>query len=177
MHPLAQFKYCPKCGSPRFVEHNAKSKHCQACGFTYYFNPSAATVALIVNERGEWCVVRRAKEPAKGTLDLPGGFSDMFETSEEGVCREVKEETGLTVDRTEFLFSVPNQYEYSGFLVHTIDMFYRCHVTSTEEARAADDAGELLWLRPEDIRPEDFGLQSIRKGVEKLLEEYANRAK
>ena len=177
MHPLAQFKYCPKCGSSRFVEHNAKSKHCQACGFTYYFNPSAATVALIVNERGEWCVVRRAKEPAKGTLDLPGGFSDMFETSEEGVCREVKEETGLTVDRTEFLCSGPNKYEYSGFLVHTIDMFYRCHVTSTEGARAADDAGELLWLRPEDIRPEDFGLQSIRKGVEKLLEEYANRAK
>ena len=177
MHPFHQFKFCPKCGSPRFVEHNSKSKHCEACGFTYYFNPSAATVALIVNERGEWCVVRRAKEPAKGTLDLPGGFSDMFETSEEGVCREVKEETGLTVDRTEFLFSVPNQYEYSGFLVHTIDMFYRCHVTSTEGARAADDAGELLWLRPEDIRPEDFGLQSIRKGVEKLLEEYANRAK
>ena len=194
MHPLAQFIFCPKCGSPRFVEHNGKSKQCQVCGFTYYFNPSAATVALIERETPvardkksekcksvdcqiEWCVVRRAKEPAKGTLDLPGGFSDMFETSEEGVCREVKEETGLTVDRTEFLFSVPNQYEYSGFLVHTIDMFYRCHVTSTEGARAADDAGELLWLQPEDIRPEDFGLQSIRKGVEKLLEEYANRAK
>lgn len=169
MHPLEQFKYCPKCGSPRFVEHNAKSKHCLDCGFTYYFNPSAATVALIEREDGRWCVVRRAKDPAKGTLDLPGGFSDMFETSEEGVCREVKEETGLDVNRVEFLFSIPNQYEYSGFLVHTIDMFYRCHVPTTEGARAADDAGELLWLRPEDIRPDDFGLLSIRRGVEKLL--------
>ena len=169
MHPFAQFKFCPKCGSPRFVEHNTKSKHCEACGFTYYFNPAAATVALIVNERGEWCVVRRAKDPARGTLDLPGGFSDMFETSEEGVIREVKEETGLDVDRVEFLFSIPNQYEYSGFLVHTIDMFYRCHVQDTSGARAADDAGELLWLRPEDIRPSDFGLLSIRRGVEKLL--------
>lgn len=169
MHPFYQFKFCPECGSPRFVEHNGKSKHCEACGFTYYFNPSAATVALIENERGEWCVVRRAKNPAKGTLDLPGGFSDMYETSEEGVCREVKEETGLDVDRVEFLFSLPNQYEYSGFLVHTIDFFYRCHVRKTAGAQAFDDAGELLWLRPEDIRPEDFGLQSIRKGVEKLL--------
>lgn len=177
MHPLHQFRYCPKCGSPRFVDHNFKSKHCEACGFTYYFNPSASTVALIEREvEGlEWLCVRRAKEPAKGTLDLPGGFSDMFETSEEGVCREVKEETGLEVDRTEFLFSLPNQYEYSGFLVHTIDMFYRCHVTSTEGARAADDAGELLWLRPEDIRSEDFGLMSIRKGVEQLLAMYRNQ--
>lgn len=176
MHPLAQFKYCPKCGSPRFVEHNGKSKYCEDCGFTYYFNPSAATVGLIVNGRGEWLCVRRAKDPAKGTLDLPGGFSDMFETSEQGVMREVKEETGLDIDRVEFLFSIPNQYEYSGFLVHTIDMFYRCHVKDAEinpavyeTAHAADDAGELLWLRPEDIRPEDFGLLSIRRGVTQLL--------
>ena len=176
-HPLAQFRFCPKCGSPQFVPHNGKSKHCMACGFTYYFNPSAATVGLIVNERGEWLCVRRAKEPARGTLDLPGGFSDLYETSEEGVIREVKEETGLTVDRVEFMFSIPNLYEYSGFTVHTIDMFYRCHVKDAglnadafAAARAGDDAGELLWLRPEDIRPEDFGLLSIRRGVEKLLE-------
>ncbi len=204
IHPFAQFHFCPKCGSPRFVEHDAKSKHCEDCGFTYYFNPSAATVALIerparqphpqtppiregsccsqqssdgealplTGERGaglEWLCVRRAKDPARGTLDLPGGFSDMFETSEEGVIREVKEETNLDVDCVEFLFSIPNQYEFSGFLVHTIDMFYRCHVKDTTGARAADDAGELLWLRPEDINPADFGLHSIRRGIEKLL--------
>lgn len=176
-HPLAQFRFCPKCGSPQFVPHNGKSKHCMACGFTYYFNPSAATVALIVNERGEWLCARRAKEPALGTLDLPGGFSDLHESSEEGVAREVLEETGLTVDRVEFLFSIPNLYEYSGFTVHTIDMFYRCHIKDADQcpdafaaARPADDVGELIWRRPEDIRPEDFGLLSIRRGVERLLD-------
>ncbi len=168
-HPLHLFKFCPECGSPHFVENNAKSKRCQACGFVYYFNPSAATVALIVNERGEWLCVRRAKEPARGTLDLPGGFSDLDETSEEGVCREVEEETGLQVNRLEFLFSLPNRYDYSGFTVHTIDMFYRCYVDDTASARAADDAAELIWMRPEEIRPEQFGLQSIRRGVERLL--------
>lgn len=173
LHPLHLFRFCPKCGSPRFVEHNDKSKHCEACGFTYYINPSAATVALIVNDQGEWLCVRRAKEPAKGTLDLPGGFSDLYETSEEGVIREVKEETGLDVTAVEFLFSIPNQYVYSGFTVHTMDMFYRCRVNSCEGAHAADDASELLWLRPEAIRPEDFGLLSIRKGVGYLLRLFA----
>lgn len=168
-HPFHQFHFCPKCGSPRFVVNDEKSKRCESCGFTYYLNPAAATVALIENEQGEWCVVRRAKDPAKGTLDLPGGFSDLYESSEEGVAREVMEETGLKVESMEFLFSIPNQYEYSDFLVHTIDMFYHCHVRTTTGARAADDADELLWLRPEDIRPEDFGLQSIRRGVERLL--------
>ena len=99
-HPLDKFRYCPVCGSERFEVNNVKSKKCQACGFTYYMNPSAATVAVITKEsgRGEGLlVVRRGKEPAKGTLDLPGGFSDMGETSEEGVVREVLEETGLRV--------------------------------------------------------------------------------
>ena len=50
-HPLSQFKYCPKCGSAHFEVHNEKSKQCADCGFVYYFNPSSATVALILNAR------------------------------------------------------------------------------------------------------------------------------
>ncbi len=171
-HPLHLFRFCPECGSARFVADTEKSKKCLDCGFVYFLNPAAATVALIVNERGEWLCVRRAKEPARGTLDLPGGFSDLYETSEEGVRREVKEETNLEIDDAQFLFSIPNQYVFSDFTVHTIDMFYRCRVRNCDHAHAADDASELLWLRPQDIHPEDFGLLSIRRGVVKLLEQY-----
>ncbi|MFQ8805648.1 MAG: NUDIX domain-containing protein [Alistipes indistinctus] len=95
MHPLVLFRYCPRCGSSRFEEHNEKAKKCRDCGFVYYFNSCSATVALILNSRNELLVTRRAKEPAKGTFDLPGGFIDMYETGEEGVAREVKEETGI----------------------------------------------------------------------------------
>ena len=73
-HPLSQFRYCPKCGSEHFDIHNEKSKQCKDCGFVYYFNPSSASVALILNKQNELLVCRRAKEPAKGTLDLPGGY-------------------------------------------------------------------------------------------------------
>ena len=172
-HPLEQFQYCPKCGSSHFVVHNQKSKHCKACGFTYYFNPSAATVAVILREQGaggkEMLVVRRAKEPAKGTLDLPGGFCDQWETGEEGVAREVMEETGLTVTATEFLFSLPNQYLYSGFLVHTVDLFFLCRVSNEGDCRAMDDAAEARWIPLSEIRPEEFGLTSVRLGVERVL--------
>ena len=172
-HPLELFRYCPRCGSDRFVEHNAKSKHCEQCGFTYYINPSAATVAFILNRDRELLVVRRGKEPAKGTLDLPGGFSDLYETSEEGVRREVREETGLEVTRTEFLFSIPNQYLYSGLVVHTMDMFYLCQVSDTHIVRAMDDAAEVMWIPLQDLCPEEFGLHSIRQGVEKFLANFA----
>ena len=170
IHPFIQFHFCPKCGSSHFVIHNEKSKQCQDCGFVYYFNPSAATVAVILNDKQELLVCRRGKEPAKGTLDLPGGFSDCYESSEAGVAREVMEETGLQVTHTEFLFSLPNTYLYSDFLVHTVDSFFRCTVTEWEQARAMDDAAERLWIPLDNLRPEDFGLESVRKGIEKLLE-------
>ena len=168
-HPFHQFHFCPKCGSKRFVEHNEKSKECLDCGFVYYFNPVSATVALILNEKNELLTVRRGKEPAKGTLDLPGGFCDMFETDEDGMAREVKEETGMEVTDMHFLFTVPNQYLYSNFLVHTIDMFFLCEVRDTAICHAMDDAADFAWIPLQDLSPEDFGLTSVRQGLKKFL--------
>lgn len=168
-HPLHQFLYCPKCGSSRFVEHNVKSKKCLDCGFVYYFNPSAAVVAVIENPKGELLVAVRAKDPAKGTLDLPGGFVDMYETAEEAVVREVWEETLLKVVSTEYLFSIPNLYVYSGFEVQTVDLFFRCKINNFNDLNANDDVAQLQFVAREKLHPADFGLVSIRKGIEKFL--------
>lgn len=170
-HPLSLFTRCPKCGSNHFEVNNEKSKRCGQCGFVYYFNPSAATVALIVNPQGELLVTRRAKEPAKDTLDLPGGFIDMYETAETGVAREVKEETGLDVTRARYLFSLPNLYEYSGFTVHTLDLFFRCEVDDVAGYRAMDDAAELYFIPIDRLNPDEFGLRSIREGLIRWLDE------
>ena len=168
-HPLNQFKYCPKCGSAAFEIHNEKSKQCTDCGFVYYFNPSSATVALILNEKDELLVCRRAKEPAKGTLDLPGGFIDMNETGEEGVSREVEEETGLKVKKATYLFSLPNIYIYSGFPVHTLDMFFKVKVKDLSHVEAMDDAAAYYWIPFSEIDIDKFAFDSIKKGLTRFL--------
>ena len=81
-------------------------------------------ISSVCTGKPELLVCRRAKEPAKGTLDLPGGFIDKNETGEEGVAREVLEETGLKVKKAVYQFTLPNIYVYSGFPVHTLDMFF-----------------------------------------------------
>lgn len=165
MHPLDKFKYCPICGSSHFEEQDEKSKRCNECGFEYYMNPSSANVALILNNKEELLVVRREKEPAKGTLDLPGGFADIGETSEQGVIREVKEETGLNVKKVRYLFSIPNKYRYSDFDIPTLDMFYLCQVDDFTSLKAMDDASEVKWIAIKDIHPKQFGLKSIQQGL------------
>lgn len=167
-HPFSLFKFCPKCGSNEFNINNEQSKKCDSCGFVYYFNSAASIVAIIENSKNEVLVARRAKDPAKGTLDLPGGFAEMGETIEETVRREILEETRLKIDSLKYIFSIPNRYVYSEFEVHTMDLFFECKIDDFSHMKAQDDVTELLFIPRKELNPDDFGLLSIKKGVEKL---------
>lgn len=168
-HILDKFKYCPVCGSSHFEINNVKSKKCQDCGFSYYLNASSATVALILNDKDELLVVRRKNDPGKDMLDMPGGFIDMDETGEEGMAREVKEETGLEATEVTYQFSYPNTYLYSGFVVHTLDMFFKVKVKDLSHVEAMDDAAAYHWIPLSEIHIEDFAFDSIRKGLKRFL--------
>lgn len=165
------FKYCPVCGSTDFVKNNFKSKKCLWCNFVYYLNPSAAVAAFILNEKDELLVCRRANSPAKGTLDLPGGFIDPNETAEEGIAREIAEEIGVTATGIRYLFSLPNEYEYKGLSVPTTDLFFAVRLANYSSICAADDVAECFFIEKNKINPTDFGLKSIRKAIKKFLEE------
>lgn len=169
MNLVDKFKYCPVCGSSHFEKNSPKSKKCGNCGFEYFMNPAAAVVAFITNGNGELLVERRKCEPAKGTLDLPGGFCDTLETAEEGVAREVMEETGLKVTSAVYQFSLPNVYHYSGLDIETLDMFFVCEVEDVSQLKPMDDAAECAWIAASDIHTEQFGLRSVRQGLYEYL--------
>lgn len=171
------FDYCPRCGADRLEAHGVKAQHCQSCGFTYYHNPSAAVALFVRDRRGRLLVATRGKEPAKGTLDLPGGFVDKGETGEEAAQRELYEESGLRLPTEQFVyaFSLPNSYLYSGFLVPTLDLFYIVQLSSEMPAvRAMDDVAQLSWFAPAEIDPSRFGLISIRQGIARYLSSLAD---
>ena len=47
---------------------------------------------------------------------------------------------------------------YSGFLVHTLDLFFLCKVKDTSRIKAMDDVAESFWLPLNEVNPEEFGL-------------------
>ncbi len=169
-HLLDKFKFCPVCGADGFKSNDWKSKQCPKCGFRYYLNAVSAVAGFIVDADGKVLLCRRAKEPMKDTWDLPGGFVDAGETAESAIVREIEEELNISPTNISYLFSIPNQYFYSGFNVHTLDMFYKLEVADFSSLKPADDVSEAIFLDANDINISEIGLESIKKAMVRFLD-------
>ncbi|NLO71771.1 MAG: NUDIX domain-containing protein [Porphyromonadaceae bacterium] len=177
MNFFSKFKFCPSCGSSKFIQNNEKSKRCEECDFIYYINPSAATASFIRNSSGELLVCRRAHEPEKGTLDLPGGFADLDETIEQCAIREITEEIGVKPISINFLFTLPNEYLYSGLIVPTMDVFFEAKLDDNAQIQANDDVEECFFLPIREVNPALFGMKSVRKAVKIYIDAQKSEEK
>ena len=167
-HPLNAFSYCPRCGSKHFDINGERNRHCSDCNLTYYANMAASTAAIITNSKGEILLTTRAFDPAKGLLDLPGGFVDMNETAEEALIRELKEELNIDVKNPQYLFSIPNEYEFSGIIIHTLDLFFKVTINDNTIIEPNDDVKSAQFYDLNDVNIENIGLKSIKKAIEKF---------
>ena len=95
-------RFCVNCATalaPIAVEEDGGAKirlRCPACGWTHWNNPTPV-LAAIVEYRGQVLLSRNAAWQHKAYA-LITGFMEAGETPEEGITREVGEETSLTVD-------------------------------------------------------------------------------
>ncbi|WP_435866156.1 NUDIX domain-containing protein [Streptomyces xinghaiensis] len=94
--------HCSFCGAA-FPPGTGWPRTCSKCANVSYRNPLPVAVALLpVRTAGGGrsggagpVVVRRAIEPGRGLLALPGGFIDHGEDWRAAVVRELREETGI----------------------------------------------------------------------------------
>ncbi len=102
-------------------------------------------VGAVVVDRGRVLLVRRGQEPLKGHWSLPGGALELGESLNEGLVREVREETGLIVEPVE-LVELLDRIHREGERVryHYVIADYLCRVVAGE-LHAASDADAVRW--------------------------------
>ena len=102
---MQAFSHCHFCGSA-FTHEQTFPKLCASCGNFTYRNPLPVSVVLLPIAGG-LLTVRRAIEPRKGQLALPGGFINYGESWQAAGARELMEETNIVVEpATSQLFTV-----------------------------------------------------------------------
>jgi ADP-ribose pyrophosphatase YjhB (NUDIX family) len=144
------YRYCSYCGQ-RFEDEMPWPRVCPACGKTTFLNPLPVTVVLIPVDDGI-LAIRRAIPPHRGMLALPGGYINLGETWQQAGAREVLEETGIILRKSEIaLFDVCSASDDTllvfGITVprRLVDLPAFRSDAETSEWVVIDDVQQLAW--------------------------------
>ncbi|WP_424213547.1 NUDIX domain-containing protein [Streptomyces sp. BI20] len=99
---------------------------------------SVSVAGVVVRGDGRVLVIRRADN---GAWEPPGGILEAAERPEDGVVREVAEETGVLV-RVEGLSGV-----YKNLALGVLALVFRCRPVGGRE-RVSAESTEVAWLEP-----------------------------
>lgn len=151
-----------------------KSEHafgCQKCGQQIFQNNAAAADAVIVNDKNEILIAIRAAEPGKGKWDLPGGFVDVGETSEQALKRELAEELGFSIDqakKVEYIRSGAGEYRWGKDTTFILTSTFLVRVQSGVKFEPHDDVADVKWVSLADFDDMKLFFAAHKKVIDNL---------
>jgi 8-oxo-dGTP diphosphatase len=126
----------------------------------HYFAPQVAAVAILTRAGEErFLLVQRGEDPGKGLWGLPGGFVEMGETVHEALCREILEETGLTIEIGE-LVGVRSFFN-DAKRIAGVAVVYETRVTGGE-LQTASDCTDAAWVTFEEAMRYELAFEAHR---------------
>jgi len=115
----AASRFCGRCGHATEQVLTERAWRCPACGLVVYPRISPAIIVLIM--RGEEILLARSPRFPPGMHSVIAGFADPGETLEHAVCREVREEVGITVKNLRYFASEPWPFPDSLMIAFTAE--------------------------------------------------------
>lgn len=145
------FHFCPNCATPlqRITEVEdggpKERTRCPACAWTHWNNPTPVLAAVIElpEAGGHLLLARNAAWPEK-MFGLVTGFMEAGETPEDGIRREVAEETSLQVDSVDLV----GVYDFQR--MNQVIIAY--HVVARGEVTLSPELAEYKLVAPEKVK-------------------------
>ena len=145
------FNFCPNCATAlqmlSKMEDGGETTRlrCIACDWTHWNNPTPVLAAIVecADRDSMVLLARNAAWPGR-MFALITGFMEAGETPEEGITREVKEETNLTVDALKLVCV----YDFKR--MNQVIIAY--HAVAHGEVTLSPELAEYRMYRPEDIK-------------------------
>jgi NAD+ diphosphatase len=98
-------RFCSRCGAPSAAADGGWKRHCDACGADHF--PRTDPVVIMLAIDGDQCLLGRQPRFPPGMYSALAGFLEPGETIEDGVRREIFEESGVRTGAVRYLGSQP----------------------------------------------------------------------
>ena len=129
--------------------------------------------AVIKDDQGRLLLIKRGHEPGAGLWSLPGGRIEPGETDAEALVREMREETGLTVQAGALLGSVRRPVPGGGPAAAggqggtVLDIRDYAATVTGGTLCAGDDAADARWVTAAELARLD-----VTEGLIEALTEW-----
>jgi len=144
-------RFCTHCGTAlelRTADEDGGPKErlrCPACNWTHWNNPTPVLAAVIecADRDGQLLLARNAAWPGRW-FGLITGFMEAGETPQEGIAREVAEETSLSVDSLDLI----GVYDFQR--MNQVIVAY--HAVARGEIKLSPELVEYRLYTPDTVR-------------------------
>jgi NAD+ diphosphatase len=144
------YRFCPQCATrltqiEQLEDSGPKSRlRCPACNWTHWNNPTPVLAAVVecADRDGQLLLARNAAWSAR-MFGLITGFMEAGESPQDGICREVAEETALEALSTTLI----GVYDFQR--MNQVIIAY--HVLARGEIRLSPELAEYKLYAPADV--------------------------
>lgn len=151
-------QFCGRCGHKMAPDHKERMLFCPDCRNMVYPRISPAVIVGVINK--DKILMSKYAGRAYTNYALIAGFTEIGESAEQTVAREVMEEVGLKVKNIRYYKSQP--WAFSGSLL----MGFFCELEGSDAIRLdTSELAEAGWFSRDEITLEDDHISLTREMI------------
>ena len=151
----ARHRFCPNCGGATVLAKGGWQRDCQTCGAQHFPRTDPVAITLVEHADGRLMLGRGLGWP-EGRFSALAGFVEPGESIEEGVAREVFEESGIRVRDVSYVASQPWPFPSQ--------LMIGCHAYADDDTVTMDmtEMAEIAWFTRAEVATAMAGEEGAR---------------